>query len=407
MTRRKRWPWQRSLGVRLALVVGVGFLALAFVGDRIIGRFEGALYPEWYDADFLEGRAAAVRLAEEGKWTWQKVNEAYPETFESVVYPRYLLFTLLLSAGLAIAVTWWGTRRLRRLANQAEKVSSAVSLAESESNPSLPSFEAGGHDEIAQLAEALNAMQVRTEDLLEQLQARDQWRRQWTAQIAHDLRTPLAALSACLDRARNDPDVDVGAALQLAEQDTARVMELTEDLLEGAKLQLRTEVAKEPVPLGELLHDAAQLLQPLADQKQIELRCELPAGLPVVQADGRLLSRAMENLLRNAIRHADSIVQVHADSWMVTVQNDGEVIPGLSSRWQPLHEWALSLQRAGALGLGLEIVQRIVELHGGSAEVRAAVGHDQPSPAAEPGGGAEVRLNLTRLADFEDASSDQ
>jgi signal transduction histidine kinase len=90
------------------------------------------------------------------------------------------------------------TRRLSKLAADASSPTSADATAVDIPGP----FDVQGDDEIARLATALNAMRARIESLVASLRERDRQRREWVAMFSHDLRTPLTALSACLDRAR-------------------------------------------------------------------------------------------------------------------------------------------------------------------------------------------------------------
>ncbi len=362
-TTRGHVPWHRSLRFRLAALLAACFLAVSFLGDRVLGQLEERLYPEWYDPVFLRGRAEALELAAAGELARARVNDLYPETYEAVMVPYRLVVTSVLAVVLAVAVTLLATRRLNRLARQ-------VRPARPEEDGLPGPFAVAGGDEIAVLAGALNGMRQRATELIESLASRDRWRREWIAQVAHDLRTPLAALLACLERAQGAA-VPTPETLAAARVDALRIHELTEDLLESARLEGETPLRREPVPAGELLRRTARVLEGLAAQRGVELQLDLPRGLPVLQAEGARLARALENLLRNALQHAAARVVVAAEvrgrELVLGVRDDGPGLP-IPAGAAPLAD-VIERQRAGgSSGVGLVVAQRVAERHGGRAE---------------------------------------
>lgn len=278
---------------------------------------------------------------------------------------------LALAGAVAWLFSWLVTRRLARVA--------AVARADLGSVAAVDAV-ARGSDEIAALAQALVESRQRVSSLLEELGARDQARREWIAQVSHDLRTPLTALVARLERAlptadrllaqcaaeptRGDAN-DLRSAIDVALADADRVAQLARDLLDAARLDLPNQLDLEPLLVAELVTRVGEELAPLAAKSGLSLRVAPAAGLPTVTGDGRRLLRVLENLVRNAIEHAHEHVEVRATSLAngvrVEVLDDG---PGLLAKPS-----ANDARRADAAGLGLQIARRILAAHGSGLEL--------------------------------------
>jgi signal transduction histidine kinase len=207
-------------------------------------------------------------------------------------------------------------------------------------------------DEIRDLAVSLNAM-------LERLDAAATRERQFVADVAHELRSPLASIYTQLEVALNEPDAATRFELLSGTlQDTQRLGGLVDDLLTLARMESDTNLAVETVDIGEL-----------ADVTT--------ADRLLVRGDRRALARAIDNLVANAHRHAKSRVVVSADrvppaSVEVRVDDDG---PGVAAQdRQRVLERFVRLDDArarddGGSGLGLAIVRATALAHGGSIRI--------------------------------------
>ena len=316
-----------------------------------------------------------------------------------VYYGTLALLVVGLSAGLSAFVT----RRVRRLARAA-----AAPLGPEGELPGP--FPVSRDDEIGALARSMNGLRDRVSQLLGRLAERDVHRREWVAQVSHDLRTPLTALMACLDRADQaledgsargadgatgaDGAAELRRTLQTARLDAERVCVLAEDLLEIARLEADDPLDTEPVPPGELLRATVRELEPLAERKGLRLEAEVAAGLPTTLADGRRLVRALENLVRNALDVAAArvVVSVSRDGadLRFAVRDDGPGLPEVDGRLEldalgrrPGQRPAHAPARGDSAGLGLRVTRRVAEAHGGGLGARN-----------EPGGGATVWFTL-------------
>ncbi len=262
------------------------------------------------------------------------------------------------------------TKRLRRLV---EMVESAAAEGE------LPGpFLAQGRDEIAVLARSMNSMRDKTIALVQEASDRDAARRQWVAQVSHDLRTPLTALVACLDRARENLEAgtdledirrDLRNRLTTAHLDAERVGNLADDLLDIARLDTEKALVLEPVPPGELARQVLAVMRPMAESLERELVPDVAKGLPQLDADGNRLMRGLENLLRNALQHSVRTVVLrvreHDESIRFEIRDDGAGLPQEPDGSIDLERLAGKLSRSDSAGLGLVVARLVAEAHGG------------------------------------------
>ena len=218
-------------------------------------------------------------------------------------------------------------------------------------------------DEIALLAQTMNAMLDRLEDSDEALRA-------FLSDAGHELRSPLATLVAALDL----PTADVGApgGLDLApvlRSEVQRLQDLVEDLLTLAKADARTLLpVLRDVDLDDVLQDEVRRLRALSP---VTVTATLPPAQ--VPGDAGRLGQVFRNLLDNAVRHAASEVVVTLrsgpDEVRVDVDNDGPPVPEADR--QRVFERFVRLEpgrarEAGGTGLGLAISASVVALHGGT-----------------------------------------
>lgn len=277
-----------------------------------------------------------------------------------------IALALMMAGGITLIVT----RRLRSLARQAARPPSDQS--------GVPGpFDVRGGDEVAILANTLNGMRTRVIDSIESLEHRDEMRREWIAQVSHDLRTPLTALLACIERAQArlaaGDESGVEESLGLAIHDLGRVRVLADDLLEIARLEIDDSLDREPMFAMELMRQASRGLVPLAEEKGVTIDVEAPPDLPELEADGLRLMRAGENLLRNAIRHAHGRVTFSAreeeTAIRFSVRDDGEGFDREPATYLS-EDTRLRPTRADSAGLGLLVTRKIAEAHGGRIGAR-------------------------------------
>lgn len=284
--------------------------------------------------------------------------------------------SLLLTVPLLLTVLGVVYLTLTVLFRRVDRVSAAAAaLSPGERADPLPVD--GLPREVVSLVHAVNAALARLS------QAYDTEKR-FTADAAHELRTPLAILTARVEGLKSTKD---RAALQ---GDVDRINRVVEQLLQAARLDARP-VGAAPVDLGRLLLDAVAEVAPLAVRQGREITLDLASATAIlVQGDASALNVVVANLIDNALRHTRTgpIDIVARPDGGFDVMDRGDGVPEadkrlLFERFQRGHR-----PLGSGSGLGLAIVRQIAEQLGGSVSI-----------ADRPGGGSVFSVNL-RLADL-------
>lgn len=217
--------------------------------------------------------------------------------------------------------------------------------------------------EVAPLIDALNELFARIRQTLDN-------ERQFTANAAHELRTPLAALKTQAQVAlRADAEEGRKNALTHVVEGVDRMTRMTEQLLTLARLDPENTALKwQPVDLSALATQLAGSLNAAATAKNIRLAIGGDAGASV-EGNSELLQVLLRNLIDNAIRYTPQdgsvaiLIQAAAGAVQLAVSDSGPGIPD-TERERALHRFErLGHSRSEGSGLGLSIVARIAELH--------------------------------------------
>ena len=195
------------------------------------------------------------------------------------------------------------------------------------------------------------------------------------AGVAHEVRNPLFSISATVDALENEfgqrPEFAEYSALLRSQ--VVRLTQLMRDLLDYGKPSL---LRRTPTRLGDVVRRSVRSCAGLARDRQVRVEEGVPADMPLLEIEAARLEQAVENLLANAIQHAPagSVVRVGASlseeagvrRARCTVEDEGPgVAPGdLDRLFEPFFS-----RRKGGTGLGLPIVQRVAEAHGGTVGV--------------------------------------
>ncbi len=215
---------------------------------------------------------------------------------------------------------------------------------------------------------------------------RDADRRQdeFLATLAHELRNPLAPIRSAVQimRMAQGDDAMTSAARVIIERQIKHLVRLIDDLVDVSHVTRgRLELRKEPVDLAGVVRIAVELNRSLLESKQQHVTIELPAEPLVVDADATRLAQVFANLLNNGAKYSDPWAEIgiravcDGDHVVVTVTDRGigiqaDLLAGIfdifteAARPQPSpHD---------GLGVGLTLVKRLVELHGGSVSAYSA-----------------------------------
>ena len=305
----------------------------------------------------------------EDKW------DEFANDFSVQVYNNkadYRKNSLIISAALALLggvatyfISGHALRPIRELSDKIEKVQ-AQNLADSR-------IEENQVKELNQLSVSYNRM-------LERLSAAFEIQRQFTANAAHELRTPLALMQVQLDlyhsNSHPDNDADTVQMIQMVTEQNDRLNKMVKTLLDMSELQ--TVGRDDEIVLDALVDEVLEDLEPLAEGKNIRLigKCK---DITMVGSD-ILIYRLVYNLVENAIKynHSGGQVTVTADRKekhvYLSVEDTGAGIPEeLKERvFEPFFRVDKSRSRElGGVGLGLALVREIVRVHDGSITVKS------------------------------------
>jgi len=215
-----------------------------------------------------------------------------------------------------------------------------------------------------------------------------QMKEEFLALTTHDLRSPLAVISGVINFFTSgrlgEMTPEQHKMVKMMERNTGSLIELVNDLLDASKLESGS-LRLDPVSndLHVLVGDLQETMLPLAQDKGIELKIELPADLPYVRADLAKLRRIFVNLLSNAIKFTarGGIIEITAalvgDFVRVAVSDTGvgiaaEDISRLFDKYEQAR--SRSTRSEKGTGLGLYITKQLVELHGGTITVESELG---------------------------------
>ncbi|MBI3438185.1 MAG: hypothetical protein HY054_05965 [Proteobacteria bacterium] len=287
------------------------------------------------------------------------MHQAFADAVLKVAELAILIVALacLLAPGVLIAIS---VRNVRELSRTAELIAAGQFSARTPTH--------GGAGPFETIARSQNAMLDRIEDLVTGLKT-------VTDSLAHDLRTPLARLRSTVERGINAPgEAAKQTALENALGETERTISAFSSLIDIARAEgglSRDAMTK--VDLAALMRDVRELFQPLAEEKQVELRLEEPRE-EVILGHKPLLMQAVSNLVHNAIKYAPPGSQLsmeltrEGDEVRIVVADRGPGIPE-DKREQAVRRF----QRLGAageppegVGLGLAIVEACAHLHRGT-----------------------------------------
>jgi len=228
----------------------------------------------------------------------------------------------------------------------------------------------------------------------------DRVRRDFVANVSHELKTPVAAIRALAETAStafSSDDFDTARRfIERLGTEAMRLSALVSDLLDLSRVEAGGELTKSPVMLSSLLADAADRARPIAEAKGIELR--IHDSTIVMNADGSQLAMAVKNLVDNAVRYSeDGAVDVSAsvrDDWVeITVTDQGIGIPSdeVGRIFERFYRVEKGRSRAtGGTGLGLSIVRHVAENHGGRVEVLSELGVGSSFTILIPAPGSEA-----------------
>jgi len=234
-----------------------------------------------------------------------------------------------------------------------------------------------GKGEVGTLAQAFNSMAA-------DLEHAEQLRRNLVADVAHELRTPLSNIQGYLEAIRDRVMKPNAATIHSLNEETALLSRLVDELQELSLAEAgKLKLVYQAEDITKLIKRAVTSWRPQVAAKEISLSIDLSDNLPLVKIDRQRVNEVLHNLLKNAVAHTHeggtiNVAAVAQGNWVeVSVSDTGEGIPAedLPNIFERFYRVDRSRARAtGGSGLGLTIVKRLVEAHGGEITVQSELG---------------------------------
>lgn len=284
----------------------------------------------------------------------------------------YLLVGALAAAGIAVATTFFLSRRI--LAPVKSLTRAAQRLGAGDLSQRVEISDRG---ELGELATAFNTMAA-------ELERADQVQRDLIADVAHELRTPLSNVRAYVEGLRDgvlQPDAQTIATL---DEEAGLLSRLVDDLQDLSVMETgQLALDREPEDVASIVTPVADSARRQAAESGVSITQLVPDDLPLVDVDRQRISQVLHNLLQNALTHTREGGRVAVSATRlgqqveIAVTDTGEGIPpqDLPHVFDRLYRVDKSRSRAtGGIGLGLTIARRLVEAHGGAIHAESQPG---------------------------------
>ena len=290
-------------------------------------------------------------------------------------FARLLLFSLPLLIGLGTMASYAISRRALAPVDWIIRDARSINSRSLSERLSVPK----SHDELRRLTETLNSMLDRIENSMRQI-------RQFTADASHELRSPITLIRAAaeysLNRARTNEEL-LEAMGRIA-RESEHTTQLINDLLLLARADAQVDVQERiATDLCSAVSDVLERTTPLAQNRQLKMRSEIP-GLPILIESGPdLVERLVFILMDNALKYTlpggevDVTVKEAGGTAVLEVSDSGvgiseEDLPRIFNRFWRADK--VRSRKEGGTGLGLSIAQKIVEQSGGTIRAESEVG---------------------------------
>jgi signal transduction histidine kinase len=220
-----------------------------------------------------------------------------------------------------------------------------------------------------------------------QLEVASQHKSQFLANMSHELRTPLNAIlgytELILDSIYGDMPQQAHEVLERVQSNGKHLLGLINDVLDLSKIEAgQLTLSLDDYSIKDVVHNVFAVVEPLATEKNLALKIELPNDLPTAHGDERRLTQVLLNIVGNAIKFTDSgEVAIKAaarnGAYTLSVRDTGPGID-LGDQTKIFDEFQQAdnstTKTKGGTGLGLSIARRIVAMHGGRIWVESEVG---------------------------------
>ncbi len=290
---------------------------------------------------------------------------------------KSLLTTIFIALAIALLLSLLLSKlhvnRLRRMQEAAEMISEgnyAVNLPES------------NFDEFGDLSKDFNQMASKLQQSNEEIEQLENRRRQFMADVSHEMRTPLTTIAGVIEGLRNDmiEEEQREKGIRLVSDETKRLIRLVNENLDYEKIRSnQVTLTKEEIEAEELLEIIQEQLQLQAAEKSNRIDISAEAG-QVVYGDMDRLIQVLTNIVKNSIQFTeDGVISLRAygepGGMVIEVEDTGNGIDvqEIDMIWRRFYKADMS-RGSGQFGLGLSIVKQLVSLHGGEISVESEAG---------------------------------
>ena len=346
----------RGPGIRMRLVVANLAVVIAGIATTIA-------------VAAIVGPPMFRRLMDQAVQPGANGNHPYERAFRDAT-AMSVGIALAVSALTALTLSWYLSRRVHRSATALSEAASAV---------------AGGHYDIRvpppRLGKEFDAVAAAFNKMAQQLGVVDETRRQMLADLAHEIRTPVAVLDAYMEALEDGVrQLDQDTIGTLRDQ-TRRLTRFSVDVNALSAAERRTtSIDSQWISPNALIDTAMAAFEPRYSSKGVDLTSRIDDDLPTLWADYERLGQVLGNLLDNALRHTgpgghvDVTATAVDDELLIAISDTGagvarEHLPRLFDRFYRA-DAARDRQHGGA-GIGLSIAKALVDAHGGHIEAHS------------------------------------
>ncbi|MFD1029999.1 ATP-binding protein [Metaplanococcus flavidus] len=337
------------------------------VVNRDVERFENTV--TFVALPYVEGNqlAGGVLLASPVSGTSEMISELN----------RTLLTAMLAALAIALLLSYLLSKRHVSRLQKMRKATAMVS--EGNYNVELPE---AGYDEFGDLAKDFNAMTAKLQESNEEIDRLENRRRQFMADVSHEMRTPLTTIAGVIEGLRSDmiEEEQRERGIRLVSEETKRLMRLVNENLDYEKIRSnQVTLLKETVETQELLEIIQEQMEFLAAEKGNTILINAPEGQKVFVDMDRII-QVLTNIVKNSIQFTENgEIRLSAFSepgyTLIEVEDTGTGIDveEIDLIWRRFFKSDVS-RGSGQFGLGLSIVKQLVELHGGEIRVESEKG---------------------------------
>ncbi len=293
---------------------------------------------------------------------------------------NYLFITVVIALAVSLLLSWF----LSKLhVNRIQRIREATSMISSGNyDVHVPS---SSFDEIGDLGNDFNEMAQKLKNSNEEIESLENRRRQFMADVSHEMRTPLTTISGMIEGLRDDliPEEEKMKGINLMNQETKRLIRLVNENLDYEKIRSNQVVlAKEKIQLQEVLEVIQDHLSIQAEGKNNRIKLDVPKDL-LVFADYDRLMQILINITKNSIQFTENGTiwlrgKAGKDRVIIEIEDTGSGInpADIEAIWHRFYKADLSRTSNpyGEFGLGLSIVKKLVQLHDGEIEVESEEG---------------------------------